>query len=53
MSDPFLFLHPWRCINDLKEKLDESEVVAGRVQFLIMRLCVGLLPLCVEADLFF
>jgi hypothetical protein len=23
-----------RCINDLKEKLDESEVVAGRMQFL-------------------
>jgi hypothetical protein len=42
-----------RCINDLKEKLDKSEVVAGRVQFLILRLCVGLLPLCVEADLFF
>ncbi len=43
-----------RCINDLKEKLGESEVVAGRVQFLMLRLCVvGLLPLCVEADLFF
>ncbi len=43
-----------RCINDLKEKSDESEVVAGRVQFLMLRLCVvGLLPLCVEADLFF